>query len=158
MFRNDYIKWLERKYNEFRNASDKWGSLVFGMCDSWHGYTIVYNIKTGRTGRSRCNLSKDKFYNHTGLAIAWARYRGEEIPVPFDMVTFTDLKLGSTIVFNRTLYTVSRKEEYFSESKDGKIKIRYYKVRLTSSDSNFDVHLVADLENEDYNKFLVVDM
>lgn len=158
MFRNDYIKWLERKYNEFRNASDKWGSLVFGICDSGRGYTIVYNIKTGKTGRSRCNLSKDKFNNHTGFAIAWARYRCEEVPVPFDMVTFTDLKLGSTVVFNSKLYTVSRKEEYFNESDDGKTKIRHYKVRLTSSDSNFDVFLLADFENEDYNKFLVVDM
>lgn len=158
MFRKDYIKWKEKKSSEFMHNMALKNSLLLYTYDDGRGYTIVYNIKTGKTGVSKCNLSKDKFDIRTGLAIAWARYRGEEIPVPFDMVTFTDLKLGSTIVFNRKLYTVSSKEEYFNESNYGKVKIRHYKVRLTSSDSNFDVLLLADFENEDYNKFLVVDM
>lgn len=41
--------------------------------------TTVINLKNGRVGKAICN-SNDNFDSKTGWAIAWARYRGEEIP------------------------------------------------------------------------------
>lgn len=41
--------------------------------------TTVINLKTGRAGKAICN-SNDDFDSKCGWAVAWARYRNEEIP------------------------------------------------------------------------------
>ena len=41
--------------------------------------TTIINLKTGHCGKAICN-SNDNFDSKCGWAVAWARYRGEEIP------------------------------------------------------------------------------
>lgn len=43
------------------------------------GRTTIINIRTGRCGKSICSNS-EYFEDITGYAIAWARYKGEEVP------------------------------------------------------------------------------
>ena len=43
------------------------------------GRTFIINLKTGKCGKAYCNNS-DEFDSKCGWAVAWARYRGEEIP------------------------------------------------------------------------------
>ena len=54
------------------------GNFVFYQNEEDRRTTII-NVKTGRTGKAICNDS-DKFNRGMGWAVAWARYRGEEVP------------------------------------------------------------------------------
>lgn len=60
------------------NATSVIGNFVFYQNVEDRRTTII-NIKTGRIGKAICNDS-DKFNRRMGWAIAWARYKGDEIP------------------------------------------------------------------------------
>ena len=59
-------------------------------------------MKTGKTGTARCKKG-DEFSSIIGVGIAWARLKGEEIPVEYKTVRLKTLKVGDkfTIADNR---------------------------------------------------------
>ena len=86
-------KWINRQYNDFYNNQTAWArgqgihevkdftivgnfSIYKNIID---GHVVITNLRTGRSGKAVC--SNIRFFNHrVGTAIAWARYKGEEIP------------------------------------------------------------------------------
>ena len=86
-------KWVDRQYNDFYNNRTAWakGRIIHEVerftivgnfsiyCDMIDGHVVITNLRTGRSGKAVC--SNPRFFNHKiGTAIAWARYKGEEIP------------------------------------------------------------------------------
>jgi hypothetical protein len=43
------------------------------------GRTIIINLRTGRCGKA-IQSNPNFFESEVGWAVAWARYRGEEVP------------------------------------------------------------------------------
>lgn len=100
---NQRKEWVERYYSDFCNNRDKW----INDCEDYHEYgkrypnksylihdtticndifmrqrdgrTIIINLRTGRCGKA-IQSNPNFFESETGWAIAWARYRGDEIP------------------------------------------------------------------------------
>lgn len=93
--------WIEKYFSDFDYNRDKWIDNCtefkqFGgnhirenqfdtvICDDIFmrqrdGRTIIINLRTGRCGKAI--QSNPKFFeSETGWAIAWARYRGDEVP------------------------------------------------------------------------------
>lgn len=48
-------------------------------CSKENGRVVITNLKTGRSGKAVCSNPK-YFDDKTGVAVAWARYLGMEIP------------------------------------------------------------------------------
>lgn len=86
---NDFIKNTIRFSESARKNGKFSGCLLDNMNDTFvhgdiltrqrKGRTTIINIRTGQCGKSICSNSK-YFEEITGYAIAWARYRGDEIP------------------------------------------------------------------------------
>jgi hypothetical protein len=102
MMANQKREWVKRYYSDFCNNRDKWidnckDFTEFGykeyeyvshsdttVCDDIlmrqrDGRTIIINLRTGRCGKA-IQANPNFFESETGWAIAWARYRGDEIP------------------------------------------------------------------------------
>ena len=85
----DVGEYFEHEFMEFPNTV--WGSysiVKFG------NELIIEHLGTNKKGIAKCN-PKDKFNLITGLAIAWARYNKEEIPI-YETVSISELQNGDT--------------------------------------------------------------
>lgn len=85
--------WIDKHYNDLVSNAWSWDSDsyipqsdVIGVINNIairqvqsEGRTSIINLKTGKCGKAYCNNS-DEFDSKCGWAVAWARYRGEEIP------------------------------------------------------------------------------
>lgn len=98
-------KWINTYYNDFERQRREWERQTkdyshpdfreLGICFPDYGVSVfkgkysIYisheqgrvtlcNLMTGQSGKSNCP-PKD-FDMRTGIAIAWARYRGEKVP------------------------------------------------------------------------------
>ena len=85
--------WIDKHYNDLVSNARSWDSDsyipqsdVIGVINNIairqiqsEGRTSIINLKTGKCGKAYCNNS-DEFDSKCGWAVAWARYRGEEIP------------------------------------------------------------------------------
>ena len=86
-------RWIEERYFDFLNNRTAWakGKIIheaneftiignFSIyCNKDDGHVVITNLKTGRSGKAVC--SNPKYFNSkTGVAVAWARYLGMEIP------------------------------------------------------------------------------
>lgn len=60
------------------NTTSIIGNFVFYQ-NSKERITTIINVRTGRIGKAICNHG-DIFNRKMGWAIAWARYKGDEIP------------------------------------------------------------------------------
>lgn len=101
MVRLKKIDWVRKYFNDFLFNRKKWISNckefqeadgvnhqynIYGttICDNIlmrqrDGRTIIINLRTGRCGKAI--QSNPKFFDsEMGWAIAWARYRGDEVP------------------------------------------------------------------------------
>ena len=66
----------------------------------WHSYgnkTIILDMETGKTGTARCKKG-DEFSSIIGVGVAWARLKGEEIPVEYKTVRLKTLKVGDKFI------------------------------------------------------------
>lgn len=72
----NFIEWAKRKEKECLNACEHSSALYW---TTYKRRVTIVNMTTGKCGKSYCNKN-DKFNRTIGLAIAWARYLGEEIP------------------------------------------------------------------------------
>ena len=72
---NDFFKWADEVFNEFCSDSDK----IRRSFDSTTGITIVYDLRTGKTAFSKCRKD-EKFIEKVGIAVAYTRLKGREVP------------------------------------------------------------------------------
>ena len=66
----------------------------------WHSYgnkTIILDMETGKTGVAQCRKD-DEYSVHVGIGVAWARLKGEEIPVEYKTVRLKTLKVGDKFI------------------------------------------------------------
>lgn len=72
---DNLFDWAVGVYKEFRNDSEKIESRV----DTTTGITIVYDLRTGKTAFSKCRKD-EKFIEKVGIAVAYTRLKGREVP------------------------------------------------------------------------------
>ena len=66
----------------------------------WHSYgnkIIILDMETGKTGTARCK-EDDEFSSIIGVGVAWARLKGEEIPMEYKTVRLKTLKTGDKFI------------------------------------------------------------
>ena len=72
---DNLYEWAEEVYEEFCNDNYR----IESVHDCKTGITIVYDLRTGRTAFSKCRKD-EKFITEVGVAIAYTRLRGREVP------------------------------------------------------------------------------
>lgn len=77
VYSDEFFAWAQKKEKEFYAAcnNSKW----LDWSTDYKSRVTIVNMSTGKCGKSYCN-TKDTFNLTVGLAIAWAKYLGEEIP------------------------------------------------------------------------------
>ena len=105
-FVNNFEDWARMEYMNFVSmAKDAYIKNLFGLdCLDmryevlYYGRkTIIIDKKTGKIGTARCREG-DKFSPTIGAAIAWARLKGEEIPVEYKTTRLKTLKVGDKFI------------------------------------------------------------
>ena len=101
MKRRQKIDWVKKYFSDFEFNRDRWidecsefkefggnqtryniydtvicGDIFMRQRD---GRTLIINLRTGRCGKA-IQSNPNFFESETGWAIAWARYRGDEVP------------------------------------------------------------------------------
>ena len=108
-FVDNFKVWAMNECSDFgqksAEANKKSNIEEVGRRYHWHTYknkTIVIDMETGKTGTAQCKKG-DEFSSIIGVGIAWARLKGEEIPVEYKTVRLKTLKVGDkfTIADNR---------------------------------------------------------
>lgn len=103
-FVNNFKVWAMNECSEFEEKR-KTAYIKSGMGDidwryHWHSYgnkTIILDMETGKTGTARCK-EDDEFSSIIGVGVAWARLKGEEIPMEYKTVRLKTLKTGDKFI------------------------------------------------------------
>lgn len=91
---DDFDKWVEQMTNEYQDSPNY--IQFYAVADE--RYSIVINHRTGKMSKAKCH-EDDIFNEVVGLAIAWARYKGYEIPKERKIVYASELKYGQHFYF-----------------------------------------------------------
>lgn len=75
---DEWNTFVTRWYNDFRNKNNR-SSFLAIVTDVIRGRVRITNTKTGKSVISMCHKN-DYFDEKVGIAVAWARYNGVEIP------------------------------------------------------------------------------
>lgn len=103
-FVDNFRAWALKECSEFE--SKRKGTYVksgMGGIDGryhWHSYgnkIIILDMETGKTGSAQCKEG-DEFSSIIGVGIAWARLKGEEIPVEYKTTRLKDLNTKDKFV------------------------------------------------------------
>lgn len=103
-FVNNFKVWAMNECSEFEEKR-KTAYIKSGMGDidwryHWHSYgnkTIILDMETGKTGTARCK-EDDEFSSIIAVGVAWARLKGEEIPMEYKTVRLKTLKTGDKFI------------------------------------------------------------
>ena len=102
---DNLFEWAVGVYDEYCNDSIKIDRVI----DTDTGITIVYDLRTGKTAFSKCRKDEE-FSEEIGVAIAYARLKGREIPQVRQKVFVKSLTVGekfSRVTFpNYILYVI----------------------------------------------------
>lgn len=71
----DFFEWARDVYDEFCVNSERVGEVH----NYETGITIVYDLRTGKTAFSKCRKDEE-FSDEIGVAIAYTRLKGREVP------------------------------------------------------------------------------
>ena len=71
----DFFEWAVDVYDEFCADSERVGEVH----NYETGITIVYDLRTGKTAFSKCRKDEE-FSDEIGVAIAYTRLKGREVP------------------------------------------------------------------------------
>lgn len=71
----DFFEWAVDVYDEFCADSER----VSEVHNYETGITIVYDLRTGKTAFSKCRKDEE-FSDEIGVAIAYTRLKGREVP------------------------------------------------------------------------------
>lgn len=86
---NNLFYWASEVYNKFCNDSEKIESRV----DTTTGITIVYDLRTGESAFSKCK-NNEEFSEEIGVAVAYTRLKGGEIPRVLQKTLLKNLVAG----------------------------------------------------------------
>lgn len=119
----DFSKWVEYKLKDFRRylppmPSKPWieselsryypsyfnGGNFTIIVEKTKGRVTILNTETGRLGIAKKN-SADEWNVKTGLAIAWAKYKNEEVPSCTEIAPSSILTYGRKYFLNETVVT-----------------------------------------------------
>lgn len=81
--------WADEVYDDFCNDSDK----IESSTDITTGISIVYDLRTGKSAFSKCPKGV-KFDRIIGVAVAYARLKGREIPKVLQKTLLKNLVAG----------------------------------------------------------------
>lgn len=93
MTQEQFNEWVEKMYEEYRNSS--FSSVICGggrivAVISYHG---------NRVGKATCH-EDDNYSKRTGLAIAYARAIGQEVPTIIEKVKIDSLNHGDKFIYD----------------------------------------------------------
>ena len=86
---DNLFDWAVGVYKEFCNDSEKIESRV----DTTTGITIVYDLRTGESAFSKCPKG-EKFNEDIGIAVAYTRLKGREVPKVLQKTLLKNLVAG----------------------------------------------------------------
>ena len=103
-FVNSFKTWALNECSDFESKR-KAAYIKSGMGGidgryHWHSYgnkTIILDMETGKTGTALCK-EDDEFSFIIGVGVAWARLKGEEIPMEYKTVRLKTLKTGDKFI------------------------------------------------------------
>ena len=81
--------WAVGVYDEFCSDSYR----IEEMHDHETGITIVYDLRTGKTAFSKCRKDEE-FSEEIGVAVAYTRLKGREVPKERKKILVKDLTVG----------------------------------------------------------------
>lgn len=81
--------------NDFKQPPVMISYSFMRIMDVGKGRVTILNLNTGKMGTAKCNSKFDGFDAKTGIAIAWMRYCGKEIPEI--KATIRELPLGTVV-------------------------------------------------------------
>lgn len=90
----NFMEWVEQMNKEFYDSP----SYIQVYCVTSGKYTVLVNHRTGKVTKAKCH-ENDLFDESVGLAIAWARYKGYEIPKERKIINASKLKYGQRFSF-----------------------------------------------------------
>lgn len=90
---DNLYEWAIGVYDEFCADSERVGEVH--SYDT--GVTIVYDLRTGKTAFSKCRKD-EKFLEEIGVAIAYTRLKGREVPQVRKAVLVKNLTVGDKFV------------------------------------------------------------
>nr|DAE78415.1 MAG TPA: hypothetical protein [Caudoviricetes sp.] len=103
-FVNSFKTWALNECSDFESkrkaAYIKSGMGGIDGCYYWHSYgnkTIILDMETEKTGTALCK-EDDEFSSIIGVGVAWARLKGEEIPMEYKTVRLKTLKTGDKFI------------------------------------------------------------
>lgn len=97
---DNLFEWALGVYANFCTDSGK----VEGGFDPTTGITVVYDLRTGKSAFSKCRKD-EKFNKEIGIAVAYTRLKGGEIPKVREKILLKNLNVGDK--FNLTVFTDS---------------------------------------------------
>ena len=86
---DDLFEWALGVYANFCTDSGK----VEGGFDPTTGITVVYDLRTGKSAFSKCRKD-EKFNKEIGIAIAYTRLKGGEVPEVLQKTSLKNLVAG----------------------------------------------------------------
>ena len=72
---DNLFDWAVGVYDEFRSDSEK----IADSFDPTTGITVVFDLRTGKSAFSKCKKGEE-FSEEIGVAIAYTRLKGREVP------------------------------------------------------------------------------
>lgn len=124
----NFMKWVDEMIEEFYDSPAYISTYDFPEI----GLTTLVNFRTGKVVKAKCHKD-DEFDVGIGIAVAWAKYRGYEIPIQktIKKVYSFDLEYGQHFLFAPDRedeyifigqHPVETQEEFIYSSLDGRIK------------------------------------
>lgn len=95
--------WLENEISPYYRNMFNGGNFTF-IVDKKKGKVAIVNTETGRLGIARKN-SVDDWNVKTGLAVAWAKYKNEEVPSCAEIAPSSRLTYGRKYFLNEIVVT-----------------------------------------------------
>lgn len=90
---DDFFKWAVGVYDEFCADSER----VSEVHNYKTGITIVYDLRTGKTAFSKCRKD-DEFSDEIGVAVAYTRLKGGEVPRVLRKTLLKNLVAGEAFI------------------------------------------------------------
>ena len=86
---DNLFDWAVGVYDEFCNDNLKIESRI----DTTTGITVVFDLRTGKTAFSKCRKD-EKFSEEIGVAVAYTRLKGREVPKERKKILLKNLVAG----------------------------------------------------------------
>lgn len=88
----NFEAWALEKYRQFKMAQESNPNLISAV-SSVNRTVAIVDLKNMKTSFSKCRKC-DTFNMYVGYGVAWAKYKGEEIPKQIDIVKISELNAG----------------------------------------------------------------